>query len=303
MKGNKMAEITKSTKLKSFGSDIQRLSLAKPILVIVLLFLIMLLFRWIDGFVFRLDEIIGELFLTKSLGFGLVLCFLWLTGHKVKDIGLHSAFLPQSLAIGIASTTIAFIVGFGVEIFFVSQGGNQPVLLFGAIDSKMGVTGGILFALWLLLGNFVNSFMEEGFFRGLTGRLARIRFNLWGVNWFQAAIFSVWHLPWVLKYYQLGDIETPGEIATSIFFHSIPQLLIGIVYGYYYLKTNSLWAPWAAHAMSNITLNFWHVDSLAGFDSGIPIRMGVYSIVMLLSLFWVKQLTKKYHMQEVRPWE
>jgi len=285
------------------GRRIQGLTLANPILVSVLLFLIALLFRWIDGFVLRLDEILGELILTKSLGFGLVLCFLWLTGRKVKDIGLHSAFLGQSLAIGIASTTIAFVVGYSVELWIASQQGYQPVLLFGAIDSKMGVTGGVLFALWLVVGNFVNSFMEEGLFRGVVGRLARIRFNLWGANWFQAALFSVWHLPWVLKYYQIGDIETPGEIATSIFLHSIPQLLIGIVYGYYYLKTNNLWAPWVAHALSNITANFLHVDSQAGLDTGLPIRMGVYLVIMLLSMLWVRQLTRKHQVSGAMAWK
>jgi membrane protease YdiL (CAAX protease family) len=288
---------------ESNESVLQKLALERPILVIFVLFIVALFFRWIDGFVLRLDELVGELILTKSLGFVMVLCFLWLTRRKVKDIGLHSIFLRQSLLIGIATTVVGFIVGYGVEMFIAIQQGKQPSLIFGAIDSKMGVTGGVLFALWLLFGNAVNSFMEEGFFRGVVGRLARLRFKFWGTNWFQAFVFSIWHLPWVLKYYQIGQIETPGEIATSIFMHSFPQLFIGIVYGYLYLKTNSLWAPWIAHMISNSVSNFVHVSSTDGLDLLMPLRMTVYLGVMLLSLFWVKHLAVKFQMPEIEPWD
>jgi membrane protease YdiL (CAAX protease family) len=284
-------------------SVIQKLTLERPILVVFVLFVVALFFRWIDGFVLRLDELVGELILTKSLGFVMVLCFLWLTRRKVKDIGLHSSFLRQSLLIGITTTVVGFIVGYGVEIFIAIQQGKQPSLIFGAIDSKMGVTGGILFALWLLFGNAVNSFMEEGFFRGVVGRLARLRFKFWGTNWFQAFVFSLWHLPWVVKYYQIGQIETSGEIASSIFMHSIPQLFMGIVYGYLYLKTNSLWAPWVAHLISNSVSNFVHVSTSDGLDLLMPLRMSIYLVVMLLSLFWVKKIAEKYQMPEVEPWE
>jgi membrane protease YdiL (CAAX protease family) len=282
---------------------IQKSALERPILVIFVLFIVALFFRWIDGFVLRLDELVGELILTKSLGFVMVLCFLWLTRRKVKDIGLHSSFLRQSLLIGITTTIAGFIVGYGVEMFIATQQGKQPSLIFGAIDSKMGVTGGMLFALWLLFGNMVNSLMEEGFFRGVVGRLARLRYKFWGANWFQAFVFSLWHLPWVVKYYQIGQIETPGEIASSIFMHSFPQLFIGIVYGYLYLKTNSLWVPWIAHVISNSVSNFVHVSTADGLDLLMPLRMTIYLVVMLLSLFWVKKIAEKYQMPEVKPWE
>jgi membrane protease YdiL (CAAX protease family) len=266
-------------------------------------FVILLIIRWIDSFILRLDERIGELILTKGLGFILVLIFVWLAGRKVKDIGFHGTFLRQSLMIGTLTTTVAFIFGYGVEILLATVQGNQPSLFFGAIDSKMGVTGGFWFAIWLLFCNGVNSFMEEGFFRGVIGRLSRIRFNFWRTNWFQAAIFSIWHLPWVLKYYLIGDINTGGELASNIFFHSIPQLLIGLVYGYFYLKTGNLWAAWIAHAISNSVLNFLHVSTTDGIDTLLPIRMGTNLVIMLISMFWVRHIAEKHKMEEVKPWD
>ena len=295
---------TRSKLVESYAmrNTLEKLSLTRPILVCVVLFLIATFFRWIDSFVLRLDERIGELILTKSLGFALVLAFVWITGHKIKDIGLHSRFLHQSVLIGTLTSIVAFCFGYGVEILLALQNGNQPAFLLGAIDPKMGVTGGVLFALFLLFGNFVNSFMEEGLFRGVISRLARIRFNFWRTNWFQAFMFGIWHLPWVLKYYLVGEIETGGELSMLIFYNSIPQLLIGIVYGYMYLKTNSLWAPWIAHTISNSASNFVHITTTEGIDTGLPIRMSVYTIVMFFGLFWVKQLANKHQMPEVKPW-
>jgi membrane protease YdiL (CAAX protease family) len=292
----------KNARFESFGHWLQGTALARPVAVSVGLFAIALFFRWIDGFVLRLDEILGELILTKSLGFGLVLLFLYLTGRKLKHIGMHAGFWYQNLLMGIGITTGAFIVGYAVEAWLATRQGLQPALVFGAIDSKMGVTGGTLFAFWMLFCNAVNAFMEEGLFRGLLGRLGRLRFGLWGANWFQAIFFSIWHLPWVLKYYIIGEIQTPGEIGMSILFHSLPQLLIGLFYGYLYLKTNSLWAPWAAHALSNTVLNFLHVTTAEGMDVNIPIRMCTYLLVVFLSLIWVRRHSHRFGAAAVEPW-
>jgi membrane protease YdiL (CAAX protease family) len=284
-------------------NPILKWSLTRPLLVCMVLFVIALVIRWIDSFVLRMDERIGELILTKSLGFVLVLIFLWLTRRKLKDIGFRRGSLGQNLVIGTVTTGTAFIFGYGVDLLLASIQGSQPSLTFEAVDSKMGVTGGVLFAFWLLFCNVINSLMEEGLFRGVFGRLSRIHFNFWGANWFQAALFSIWHLPWVLKYYLVGEINTGGELASTIFYHSIPQLLIGIVYGYFYLKTGNLWGAWIAHFISNSVLNFLHVSTMDGIDTGLPIRMAVYTVVMLLSLFWVKYHAQKNNLEEVEPWE
>ena len=129
----------------SFGTTLQKLSLSKPILVCVLLFVIAVFFRWIDNFLLRLDERLGELILTKSLGFLLVLAFVWVTGHKVRDIGLHARFAWRCLLIGTVITLFAFVFGYGVEYILAAQNGTQPTFKFGPIDPKMGVSGGFFF--------------------------------------------------------------------------------------------------------------------------------------------------------------
>ena len=286
----------------STSNALHRLALSRPILVCIAIFLIAVVIRLIDSIVLRLDELLGELILTKALGFGLVLAFVWLVGRKVRDIGLHSDRLGQNLLIGTVTTVFAFIIGYTVEILIASRQGPISVS-FGAIDPKLGVTGGFMFALWLVGCNFVNSFMEEGLFRGLMIPLFRIKLSFWQTNWLQAILFGAWHLPWVIKYLIIGEIQTGGEIATSMLFNSIPQMLIGLVWGYFYLKTNSLWPCWISHTIANSTSNLLHVASVQGLNSGLPIRMSTYMIVMLLLIPLVKRLTARYQMPEVEPWK
>ncbi len=272
-----------------------------PILVSLALLSIALIFRLVDIFVLRLDERIGEIILSKALGFALVLFFLWLAGKKMRDIGLHSKRLGPALFIGSVVALTGLIMGYIVEI--TVAGGNTS-LQFAAIDPKANVSGGLLFALWLVLGNFINSFMEEGLFRGVMIPLFRTRLSLWQTNWLQAVLFGAWHLPWALKWYQTGKIETPSEIIMGIVSNFLPQVLLGLVWGYMFLKTGNLWAPWIAHTLTNTTLNLLHTVSITeGMDSGIALRMVVYTVTALLGMLLVKYFAKRFSLQEIQPWK
>jgi membrane protease YdiL (CAAX protease family) len=264
---------------------------------------IALFFKGIDTFILRLDERLGEIILSKLLGFLLVILFVWLTRHKLKDIGLHAKRIGSSLFIGASVTIIALILAYGFDYFISQVQGGDPALLFAAEDSKMGVTGGYLFALLLVTGNFINAFMEEGLFRGLMVPLFLTRFSFIRTIWLQALLFGAWHLMWVFKYYQLGTVQTSGEILMSSFLNFVPQVLIGLVWGYMYFKTNSLWAPWISHVINNSVFNLLHVNTLQGMDSGMMIRMPLYTILIMLSMLAIKFLAEKFQMPEVQPWQ
>ena len=287
----------------SLTGRFEQKSLEKPILTAFALMVIALFFKWIDTFVLRLDEHWGEIILSKSLGFVLVVGFVWLTRHKLKDIGLHKKKIWQSLFIGASVTIGAYLISYGVEYLFAAQLGNEPEVFFSALDNKMGMTGGYLFALFLVVGNFINAFMEEGLFRGLMIPLFLTKLSFWRTNWLQASLFGAWHLMWVFKYYQLGTIQSSGEIFMSAFLNFAPQLLIGLVWGYMFFKTDSLWAPWISHVISNSILNLLHIDTLQGMDAGMMIRMPVFCILALLSMFAIKFMAKKFQMEEVQPWK
>jgi membrane protease YdiL (CAAX protease family) len=282
------------------ANSLQRFALEKPILTGLVLLAIAFFLKWIDTFVLRLDERLGEIILCKTLGFVMVIVFVRATGRSLRDIGLHSRRLGPSLLIGVVITVIALVAGYGIE--FAVQLPKQPVIHFEAIDPKAGVTGGWLFVLWMIFGNLVNSSMEEGLFRGVMGRLFRVKLSFWKANTLQAFLFAIWHLPWVLKWVQTGQIKAHGGLFFATLWQFLPMLLVGLAWGYFYLKTGSLWVPWVAHVLNNTTLNLLHITTVDGLDSGMVIRGPVILTVTLLSMVLVKVLAGRFHMPEVKPW-
>jgi len=278
---------------------IKRTTSQKPILTGIIVMLIALIFRLIDIFVLRLDERLGEIILSKALGFGLLLLFLYVIGKKLESIGFHGRRLGESLLIAIAITVLPFIIAYIVEWIVLRQFGQEPKLLFSAIDPKAGVTGGLLFAFWLVIGNFLNSFMEEGLFRGVMLKLNRMQLSFGKSNWLQAFLFGAWHLVWVVKWYQTGVVSTPGEIGMGIIANFLPQICLGFVWGYAYFKTNNLWTAWLAHTLTNTTLNLLHVATVDAMDPGMSIRMTTFSIVSLLMMFVIRYISNRRNMPEM----
>jgi membrane protease YdiL (CAAX protease family) len=236
------------------------------------------------------------------LGFLLVVLFLWAIGKKLTSIGFHSRRLGEGLLIGGVITVLPFIVAYTVEWIVLGQMGQEPRLLFAAIDPKAGVTGGLLFALWLVAGNFINSFMEEGLFRGVMLNLNRMRLSFGKSIWLQALLFGTWHLVWVVKWYQTGTVSTPGEIGMGIVANFLPQICLGLVWGYAYLKTNNLWTAWISHTLTNTTLNLLHVATIDAMNPGMSIRMTTFSIVSLFMMFVIRYICNRRNMPELKPW-
>ncbi len=282
---------------------IKRNTFQRPILTGIVLMLIALIFRLTDIFILRLDERLGEIILSKTLGFLLVLFFVWVIDRKPSSIGFHGRRLGESLVLGVTITVLPFIVAYAVEWIVLRQIGQEPSLLFAAIDPKAGVTGGLLFALWLVVGNFINSFMEEGLFRGMMLNLNRIRISFGKSIWLQAFLFGTWHLVWVFKWYQTGVISTPGEIGMGVVANFLPQICLGLVWGYAYMKTDNLWTAWIAHTFTNTTLNLLHVATVDAMDPGMSIRMTTFSIVSLFMMFLIRYICNQRNMPELTSWK
>ena len=85
------------------------ISIKRPVLVMLTLYIIAWFIKILDTFIFRLDEIIGEAILTKALGFILVAAFVWMARRKLSDIGFRVDNLGSSL--------VLTIVGFAAPDF------------------------------------------------------------------------------------------------------------------------------------------------------------------------------------------
>jgi membrane protease YdiL (CAAX protease family) len=144
--------------------------------------------------------------------------------------------------------------------------------------------------------------MEEGLFRGIMLTHFRIRLSPWQANLLQGVVFGLWHLVWPAKRLVAGqtDLATAISQATIIVLGST---ISGLLYGYLYLRTDSLWAPWLAHAINNSTFNLLHIRTIEGLDADIGALYGIVAIGYLAFLLWTKLWPKRLHMAELRPWE
>jgi membrane protease YdiL (CAAX protease family) len=276
----------------------QALPARRPVLAPLALFGIALLLRILDIFVLRLDERLGEIILSKALGLALVVGYTWWVGQRVAAIGLHTRRLGPALAIGAGITVAAFVVAGAVQVVILEPGAR---LTIQAVDPKTGMAGGSAFAAWLIIGNVINGFMEEGLFRGimLPHFLQRLRFRT--ANMLQAALFAAWHLVWPLKAYLTGDVSAAGAVA------QVGLLLLGtfvaaLVYGYLFWRTDSLWAPWIAHVLNNTTLNLVQVRGTTG-DLQPALVLSVVVVIALACLApAIDPIAKRLKLPHLRPW-
>lgn len=260
----------------------QELPARWPVLAPLALLGLALLLRIIDIYALRLDERLGEIILSKSLGFALVVGYTWWVGQRLSVIGLHTRRLGSALAIGAGLTVAAFVIATVVQVLTLA---SDESLTLRAVDPKTGMTGGAAFAAFLIAGNVINSFMEEGLFRGimLPHFLQRMRFRT--ANLLQASLFAAWHLVWPLKAYLNGDVSAAG-----------------LVYGYLFWRTGSLWAPGIAHFLNNTTLNLVQVQTAGGELQPALVMSVVVVVAMAFLAFTVEPFARRLALPHLRPW-
>jgi len=295
--------------MKKENNWLNRQSINRPILVCFILFIIALIFRIIDIFVLRLDDRLGEIILSKSLGFILVVLFLYLAGKSLSYIGLNKQKVARAFFIGGVGMLLIFIVACGIQLAYLNLAGQKAALVLTAADLYSGTSGSsVFFILLLLVGNVINSFMEEGLFRGLMLRHFLSRFSFLKANLLQATFFATWHFVQPIKHYQTGSTDLMGALMESVVIF-ISSGIIGLVFGYLYYKTNSLWTPWIAHFINNSILNFFYIQIDGELNSLLSISrqefivlLALYFIGLFLLIIWTRYFSRRFKMQNVKPW-
>ncbi len=275
----------------------------RPVLVMLGLYAIAWIIKILDTFIFRLDELIGEAILTKALGFLLVAGFLWIVRRKFSDIGFRSQNLAIALLITLAGFCLIYVLAFISQLVILKTSGKEAEIVFSAIDPKTGLSGGVLFGLWLVFTNLVNSAMEEGLFRGLMLRHFLIRYTKWGAIFLQAVLFSLWHLSWPLRHLLDGELST-GEVAFEAFGLLLSTLISGVVYGYFYYRTNNLWGAFVGHVINNSVFNVLFIQTAEGMQSGlefIPFAL-IFLIGHLLMIPIIAWVADRKKLSAVQPW-
>lgn len=245
----------------------------------------MVLVRLLDVFWLRSDQIFGELIFTKLAGILIMALYLWRSGRSLRSLGLHATQGPALALLGLLCMAAALAVGYAAELGFLLLRGESPSLYWAAQGFSLlaapGMGGGLGLAFGLLLGNAVNSTMEEAFFRGVLLSHFVPRYRPATANLMQAAIFGLWHVVWPLREYLDGHMSGGAALGMALGYALISGL-VGWVFGAVFLRTGSLWWPWAAHTLNNSAHNFLHVAVAAGVAPTLGLRVAVATVALAL---------------------
>lgn len=279
-------------------------SLKHPVRMMMILYGIAITLKILDSFVFRLGDLLGELIFTKALGFVMLIIYVSMCGRTLKDIGFHRRGVGRAVLISGVTIILLFAASFGIPLLVMTAGGADVRLLLTAVDPKTGMSGGLLFGLWLFFGNLVNSAMEEGLFRGAMMRHFRIKHSIVVVLFMQTLLFAAWHLDGPAKHLLTGT-TTPSEMGMEVLSLLISTGIGGLVLGYLYAKTDSIWAPFVAHTINNSVLNFLFYRTENGLQA--PYEFGLFIAIWLLGYLALIPVigwwARRSQLPEITPWD
>ncbi len=134
----------------------------KPINLALSFFLIALAFRLIDIFVLNLDNTIFNIVTSKVIPLVLLLVYIRWSHRQNSALGIHSGLLFQNIILGSFVFFVLWTIPVALEFLFLPFIGVVPSIMLQLMDS--------LTFTYLIGFYIVNSFMEEGLFRGLMMR-------------------------------------------------------------------------------------------------------------------------------------
>ena len=276
------------------------LSLARPIVVALALFLVVVALRYTEVFVPGLNALPDKSIVSKVLGFLLVLGYLWVLRKPIRSIGLHARNFDKAFLIGGLSLIILYAALYGVQFYRLSSAGETPRLVFGVINHETAAMGGLFFTLFYLFGQVVNAFMEESIFRGVMLPQLMRRFRFGKANALQAFLFGLAHLVWPLISWISGQATAREAIAEAGFL-LVATTVGGLIFGYLYYRTDNLWTAWLAHLIDNVTFLFFHIQIVSSLNAETEIimlsRIGFLSLVILA---WI--VAKRFNLPTLKAW-
>lgn len=267
----------------------------KPIKFILLFYLICFLFRMVEYIFIRTDQsMIGEAFIHKLLGIGLLAAVVWALQYKWRDIGFVAEQARKDIYLGLLLGGTVFSIAYGTEIILQIVAGNTPSLQFYvtsyAIQGNRGMQEGALFVLICIVGNIINVIMEEGVFRGLFIRLATEKYSFAKASISSSFLFGIWHIAQPARNV-LDGVQSPLDALMMGLMLVATSFLLGIQYAMLLRITGTLWIGMAAHFVNNTIINLLHVTTISGIDQLQTVRIAIaqtLSFLVVLILFLIK---------------
>ncbi len=213
-------------------------NLKKVILMVSLIVAFCVLMAVIDG-------ILKANYLVKSI-IKLVLFLVLPVVYSVfdRDVNIKQMFIPDKKGIKIAA-------GLGISVYAVILGGYlllKDVFDFSSITTSLtqniGVTGANFVFVSLYI-SFVNSLLEEFFFRGFAFITLRRIAERGFAYLFSAAVFAVYHIAMMIGWFGIG-----------VFIIVMAGLFAGgLIFNYLNEKSETVYPSWLVHMFANFAIN------------------------------------------------
>jgi membrane protease YdiL (CAAX protease family) len=275
-------------------------SLPASIMVPLAIFLVVVALRSIDLFVLKPDNLPDQTIFSRVIGFLLALGYLWVLQKPISSIGLHARNFNKAFLIGGLSLIILYVTLYAIQLYRLNIAGDTPRLVLGAIDWETGTMGGLFFSSFRLVGQLFNALMEESLFRGMMLPLFMRRFRFWKANVLQAFLFGLAHLVFPLSSWVNGQ-ATAGEAVAEAASLLISATVGGLVFGYLYYRTDSLWTAVFAHLIDNVVSHFFHIQTAIRLQAETDILMlaslGFVSLVLL-----ARAVSRRSDLPALKPW-
>lgn len=271
-----------------------------PIRFILFFYLICFLFRIIEYFVIRTDQsIIGEAFIHKLIGIGLLAAAVHYLGYRWRDIGFRADNALKGVCYGLLFGAAVFAVAYCAEMLINYSAGNMPSLQFYltsyTVEGNRAIQGGAIFILICILGNIINVIMEEGVFRGLFVRLTEQKHSFLKACVISSLLFGFWHIAAPVRN-AVDGVQSPMGAFMMGMMLVVTSTLAGVQYAMLYKMTGALWVPMAFHFVNNASVNLLHVVTASGADELQTVRLtitGTLSFIIVLIVFLRHRMKQK----------
>ena len=210
----------------------------KSILIVALIIIFCILMAIVDG-VYKADY-----FIKSVIKLVLFLLFPVVYSFYDKDIRLREIFQPKKSGIKMALFLCVSVYAVILGGYFLTRNIFDFSSITDSLTNNIGVTGKNFIFVSLYI-SFVNSLLEEFFFRGFAFlTLRRITGRTFSYL-FSAGIFSVYHIAMMI-----------GWFSWDVFLLVMAGLFAGgLIFNYLNEKSETVYPSWLVHMFANFAIN------------------------------------------------
>ncbi len=210
----------------------------KALLMVVLIAIFCIFMAVVDG-VYKADY-----FIKSIIKFVLFLVLPSIYSFYDKDIKIKEIFKPKKSGIKTAMLLCVLVYVIILCAYFVTNGIFDFSKIIDSLTENIGVTGKNFIFVSLYI-SFVNSLLEEFFFRGFAFlNLKRITSRKFAYL-FSAAVFAIYHIAMMTGWFKM-----------DVFLIVMAGLFAGgLIFNYLNEKSSTIYPSWLVHMFANFAIN------------------------------------------------